>query len=94
MQKQIDICSTCRFGVRNYYTSAIGNIPWCCEKHWHCKPGSLASDYVPKPEPKFDGVEYRRHTCPHCQHEWLEDRDASDYPNYCPACGEPLGKED
>lgn len=59
MQKQIDICSTCRFGVRNY-TSVIGNIPWCCEKHWHCKPGSLASDYVPKPEPKFDGVEYRR----------------------------------
>lgn len=56
MQKQIDICSTCRFGVRNY-TSVIGNIPWCCEKHWHCKPGSLASDYVPKPEPKFDGVE-------------------------------------
>lgn len=63
MQKQIDICSTCRFGVRNY-TSVIGNIPWCCEKHWHCKPGSLASDYVPKPEPKFDGVKYRRHTCP------------------------------
>lgn len=62
MQKQIDICSTCRFGVRNY-TSVIGNIPWCCEKHWHCKPGSLASDYVPKPEPKFDGVKYRRHTC-------------------------------
>ena len=49
MQKQIYICSTCRFGVRNY-TSVIGNIPWCCEKHWHCKPGSLASDYVPKPE--------------------------------------------
>jgi hypothetical protein len=50
MQKQIDICSTCRFGVRNY-TSVIGNIPWCCEKHWHCKPGSLASDYMPKHEP-------------------------------------------
>lgn len=30
MQKQIDICSTCRFGVRNY-TSVIGNIPWCCK---------------------------------------------------------------
>ena len=73
MQKQIDICSTCRFGVRNY-TSVIGNIPWCCEKHWHCKPGSLASDYVPKPEPKFDGVEYRRHTCPHCQHETATPR--------------------
>ena len=49
MQKQIDICSTCRFGVRNY-TSVIGSIPWCCEKHWHCKPGSLASDYMPKPD--------------------------------------------
>ena len=50
MQKEINICSTCRFGVRNY-TSVIGNIPWCCEKHWHCKPGSLASDYMPKHEP-------------------------------------------
>lgn len=49
MQKQIDICSTCRFGVRNY-ASVIGNIPWCCDKHWHCKPGSLASDYAPKSE--------------------------------------------
>lgn len=47
MQKQIDICATCRFGVRNY-TSVIGNIPWCCEKHWHCKPGTLKIDYVPK----------------------------------------------
>ena len=47
MEKQIKICSTCRFGVKNY-TSVIGNIPWCCEKHWHCKPGSLASDYMPK----------------------------------------------
>lgn len=33
MEKQIDICSTCRFGVKNY-TSVIGTIPWCCEKHW------------------------------------------------------------
>lgn len=47
MERQIDICSTCRFGVKNY-TSVIGTIPWCCEKHWHCKPGSLASDYMPK----------------------------------------------
>lgn len=142
MQKQIDICSTCRFGIRNY-TSVIGTVPWCCEKHWHCKPGSLASDYVPKPKldakkgdarvadvnsviehlQKFKDIafvrwneayrdevrvvvngivgrikdcsaEYRRCVCQNCQHEWLEDRDASDYPNYCPACGEPLGKED
>ena len=47
MDKQIDICSTCRFGVQNY-TSIIGNIPWCCEKHWHCKPGTLKMDYMPK----------------------------------------------
>ena len=45
MEKQIDICSMCRFGIKNY-TSVIGTIPWCCEKHWRCKPGSLASDYT------------------------------------------------
>lgn len=38
-------------------------------------------------------LEYREYACPHCQHEWLEDRDASDYPNYCPACGKPLREE-
>lgn len=51
MEKQIDICSTCRYGIKNY-TSVIGTIPWCCEKHWHCKPGSIASDYMPKKENK------------------------------------------
>lgn len=30
--------------------------------------------------------EYREYTCPYCYHTWLEDRDASDYPNYCPMC--------
>ena len=30
--------------------------------------------------------EYREYTCPYCYHTWLEDRDASDYPNYCPVC--------
>lgn len=39
-------------------------------------------------------VEYRRHTCPHRKHEWLEDCDASDYPNYCPDCGKPLRDEE
>lgn len=47
MKKEVDICKMCRHGVKNY-TSVIGTIPWCCEKHWHCKPGSLASDYMPK----------------------------------------------
>ena len=27
--------------------------------------------------------ERRKYTCPMCNH----DRDASDYPNYCPGCG-------
>ena len=40
-----------------------------------------------------DRPEYRTYTCPHCRHTWLEDRDASDYPNYCPACGEALRPE-
>ena len=40
-----------------------------------------------------DRPEYRTYTCPHCHHAWLEDRDASDYPNYCPACGEALRPE-
>ena len=31
--------------------------------------------------------EYREYSCPHCCHTWLEDRDATDYPEYCPSCG-------
>ena len=38
--------------------------------------------------------EYREYTCPKCHHTWLEDRDASDYPEYCPGCGDPLHKEE
>ena len=56
MEKQIDICSTYLFGVKNY-TSVIGTVPWCCEKHWHCKPGSLACDYTQKGEALKDGVD-------------------------------------
>lgn len=37
--------------------------------------------------------ERRKYTCPMCNHEWWEDRDATDYPNYCPGCGEELRKE-
>ena len=37
-------------------------------------------------------VEYREYICPNCYHTWQEDRDASDYPNYCPGCGETLNR--
>lgn len=40
-ESEIDICATCRFGVKNY-VSVIGTIPWCRGKHWNCKPGRLA----------------------------------------------------
>lgn len=49
MEKEIDICATCRFGPKSY-GQLIGVLPWFCEKHWHCKPGRLASDYMPKDE--------------------------------------------
>lgn len=39
-------------------------------------------------------TEYRGYTCKNCWHTWLEDRDASDYPEYCPGCGVPLHKEE
>lgn len=38
-------------------------------------------------------IEYREYSCHNCGHTWMEDRDASDYPDYCPGCGEPLGRE-
>ena len=37
-------------------------------------------------------AEYREYTCSNCYHTWQEDRDASDYPNYCPGCGEALNR--
>lgn len=47
METQIDICATCQWGVENY-ASVIGTIPWCCDKHWHCRPGGPACDYMPR----------------------------------------------
>lgn len=35
-------------------------------------------------------AEYREYTCPCCSHTWLEDRDALNYPEYCPGCGATL----
>lgn len=37
-------------------------------------------------------TEYREYVCPSCHHMWLEDRDATDYPEYCPGCGDPLSQ--
>lgn len=34
----------------------------------------------------------RLYQCPHCKYEWLEFVDASDYPEYCPHCGEDLSE--
>lgn len=63
MEHKEDICSKCRFGVRNY-TSVIGTVPWCCEKHWHCKPGRIASDFMPKIENQAAAIEdLRDHEC-------------------------------
>lgn len=39
-------------------------------------------------------TEYRPYRCPCCSHAWLEDSDATDYPEYCPGCGEPLHPEE
>lgn len=50
---ELSICVTCRFGPKSY-GQIIGLLPWCCEKSWHCKPGRLASDYMPKDD---DGKE-------------------------------------
>ena len=46
---EMSICAMCRFGPKSY-GQLIGVLPWCCEKRWHCKPGILASDYMPKDE--------------------------------------------
>ncbi len=34
-----------------------------------------------------NGAQYRRHQCPACGWNWLEECDDSDYPNYCPQFG-------
>ena len=47
MEREIDICATCVYDQPGY-TSVIGTVPHCCAKHWHCKPGSIASDYKQK----------------------------------------------
>ena len=46
---EMSICAMCRFGPKSY-GQMIGVLPWCCEKHWNCKPMILASYYMPKDE--------------------------------------------
>lgn len=41
-----------------------------------------------------NGVEYRRHRCPHCGWEWLEQCDTTDYPSHCPGCGDDYDYRD
>lgn len=40
-------CETCRHDTPGY-VSIIGTHDHCCEKHYHCRPGSVALDYSPK----------------------------------------------
>lgn len=59
------------------------------DRDWLMRCIEEAPTLTPPNEP-----EYRGYTCPNCHHTWLEDRDATDYPGYCPGCGEPLHKEE
>ena len=52
---------------------------------WEDSHPNEAIPYQPTLTPPNE-PEYREYTCPYCYHTWLEDRDASDYPNYCPVC--------
>ena len=37
------------------YSSVIGTIPHCCERHWHCRPGAEAKDFKKKPQGVTNG---------------------------------------
>lgn len=45
---------------------------------------------LPQPSNEALTLEYREYRCAECGHEWMEDCDATDYPNYCPGCGNEL----
>lgn len=54
---------------------------------------------LPQPSNEPMTLEYREYRCAECGHGWMEDCDATDYPNYCPGCGNelrrpPEGEED
>lgn len=54
MKNQIDICAMC-FHDHPGYSSVIGTIPHCCERHWHCRPGAEAKDFKKKPQGVTNG---------------------------------------
>lgn len=56
---------------------------------WEDSHSNEAIPYQPTLTPPNE-AEYREYTCPCCSHTWLEDRDALDYPEYCPGCGSTL----
>ena len=45
---------------------------------------------LPQPSNEALTLEYREYRGAECGHEWMEDCDATAYPNYCPGCGNEL----
>lgn len=43
---------------------------------------------LPKPEPQECLIDSRKWSCNSCKSEFWVDCDDTDYPNYCPFCGE------
>lgn len=77
-EKQKELCPVGRYG-RNYVYGSD-------REKWDAWDEIIdAIDALPTLTPPNE-PEYREYTCPYCYHTWLEDRDASDYPNYCPVC--------
>lgn len=54
------------------------------------KEGFDMANFVTGNAGLFGNVEIRPYECRQCGHCWYEDCDATDYPEYCPGCGEEL----
>lgn len=81
-EKQKELCPVGRYG-RNYVYGSD-------REKWDAWDEIIyAIDALPTLTPPNE-PEYREYTCPCCSHTWLEDRDALDYPEYCPGCGATL----
>lgn len=81
-EKQKELCPVGRYG-RNYVYGSDR------EKYDDWEEIIDALENLPTLVPPNE-AEYREYTCPCCSHTWLEDRDALDYPEYCPGCGATL----
>lgn len=85
-EKQKELCPVGRYG-RNYVYGSDR------EKYdaWDEIIDALdALPTLPPPSNEPLTLEYRQYRCAGCGHEWLEDCDATDYPEYCPGCGDEL----